>query len=115
MLKTAAAVARLGTESAFEVLARAKQLEAAGRDIVNLGIGLPEFQTHAHVVVAAVQALPGGHHGDPAARTPVAGKGGAVEGDVRCSLVTGVQTGALPISSLQPNFRTRGPSGGRKC
>src|SRR3546814_779029 len=63
MLKTAAAVARLGTESAFEVLARAKQLEAAGRDIVNLGIGQPEFQTPAHVVEAAVKALRDGHHG----------------------------------------------------
>ncbi|HEY9549428.1 MAG TPA: pyridoxal phosphate-dependent aminotransferase [Kiloniellaceae bacterium] len=63
MLKTAAAVARLGTESAFEVLARAKQLEAAGRDIVNLGIGQPDFQTPAHVVEAAVKALRDGHHG----------------------------------------------------
>jgi aspartate/methionine/tyrosine aminotransferase len=63
MLKTAAAVARLGTESAFEVLARAKQLEAAGRDIVNLGIGQPDFQTPEHVVEAAVKALRDGHHG----------------------------------------------------
>src|SRR3546814_3810828 len=63
MLKTAAAVARLGTESAFEVLARAKQLEAAGRDIVNLGIGQPDFQTPAHVVEAAIKALRDGHHG----------------------------------------------------
>ena len=36
---------RLGTESAFEVLARAKQLEAEGRDIINLGIGQPDFPT----------------------------------------------------------------------
>jgi aspartate aminotransferase len=63
MLKTAAAVARLGTESAFEVLARAKQLEAAGRDIVNLGIGQPDFQTPEHIVEAAVKALRDGHHG----------------------------------------------------
>ena len=63
MLKTAAAVARLGTESAFEVLARAKQLEAEGRDIVNLGIGQPDFQTPEHVVEAAVKALRDGHHG----------------------------------------------------
>ncbi|MGF1593594.1 MAG: pyridoxal phosphate-dependent aminotransferase [Kiloniellaceae bacterium] len=63
MLKTAAAVARLGTESAFEVLARAKQLEAGGRDIVNLGIGQPDFQTPEHIVEAAVKALRDGHHG----------------------------------------------------
>ena len=63
MLKTAAAVARLGTESAFEVLARAKQLEAAGHDVVNLGIGQPDFQTPEHVVEAAVKALRDGHHG----------------------------------------------------
>jgi len=63
MLKTAAAVARLGTESAFEVLARAKQLEAQGRDIINLGIGQPDFKTPDHVVEAAVRALRDGHHG----------------------------------------------------
>ena len=63
MLKTAAAISRLGTESAFEVLARAKQLETAGRDIINLGIGQPDFQTPEHVVEAAVQALRDGHHG----------------------------------------------------
>lgn len=63
MLKTAAAVARLGTESAFEVLARAKQLEAQGRDIINLGIGQPDFKTPGHVVEAAVKALRDGHHG----------------------------------------------------
>ncbi|MEO3430017.1 pyridoxal phosphate-dependent aminotransferase [Pelagibius sp. CAU 1746] len=63
MVKTAAAIARLGTESAFEVLARAKQLEAQGRDIINLGIGQPDFQTPEHVVEAAVKALRDGHHG----------------------------------------------------
>ncbi|GAB4394508.1 MAG: pyridoxal phosphate-dependent aminotransferase [Kiloniellaceae bacterium] len=63
MLQTAAAIGRLGTESAFEVLARAKQLEAQGRDIVNLGIGQPDFQTPEHVVEAAVKALRDGHHG----------------------------------------------------
>jgi aspartate/methionine/tyrosine aminotransferase len=63
MLKTAAAVARLGTESAFEVLARAKQLEAQGHDIINLGIGQPDFQTPEHIVEAAAKALRDGHHG----------------------------------------------------
>ncbi len=63
MLKTAAAIERLGTESAFEVLARAKQLEAQGQSIINLGIGQPDFKTPEHVVEAAVQALRDGHHG----------------------------------------------------
>ncbi len=53
----------LGTETAFEVLARANQLAAQGRDIINLGIGQPDFKTPAHIVEAAVKALKDGHHG----------------------------------------------------
>jgi len=63
MLKPAAAMGRIGTESAFEVLARAKALEAEGRSIINLGIGQPDFQTPGHIVEAAVKALRDGHHG----------------------------------------------------
>jgi aspartate/methionine/tyrosine aminotransferase len=63
MLKLAAAMGRLGTESAFEVLARAKALEAQGRSIINLGIGQPDFQTPEHIVEAAIKALKDGHHG----------------------------------------------------
>jgi aspartate/methionine/tyrosine aminotransferase len=48
---------RLGTESAFEVLAKAKALEAQGREIVHLEIGEPDFDTPAHVIAAAQQAL----------------------------------------------------------
>jgi aspartate aminotransferase len=48
---------RLGTESAFEVLAKAKALEARGREIVHLEIGEPDFDTPAHVIEAAQQAL----------------------------------------------------------
>ena len=48
---------RLGTESAFEVLAKAKALEASGREIVHLEIGEPDFDTPAHVITAAQQAL----------------------------------------------------------
>ncbi len=54
---------RLGTETAFEVLARAEALKAAGRDIINLGIGQPDFKTPPHIVEAAVKALHDGHHG----------------------------------------------------
>ncbi len=63
MLKPAAAMGRIGTESAFEVLARAKALEAQGRSIINLGIGQPDFQTPEHIVEAAIKALRDGHHG----------------------------------------------------
>jgi aspartate aminotransferase len=63
MLNLASAMSRLGTESAFEVLARAKALEAKGKHIVNLGIGQPDFQTPAHIVEAACKALRDGHHG----------------------------------------------------
>ena len=62
-MKTAAALSRLGTESAFEVLARANALAAKGRDIINLGIGQPDFKTPEHIVDAAVKALRDGHHG----------------------------------------------------
>ena len=56
-------MSRLGTETAFEVLARAEALKASGRDIINLGIGQPDFKTPAHIVDAAVKALRDGHHG----------------------------------------------------
>jgi aspartate/methionine/tyrosine aminotransferase len=53
---------QLGTESAFEVLARAKKLEAQGRSIVNLGIGAPDFRTPENVVEAGRKALADGWH-----------------------------------------------------
>ncbi len=62
-MRLANAMARLGTESAFEVLARATTLAGAGRDIINLGIGQPDFPTPPHIVEAAVKALRDGHHG----------------------------------------------------
>src|SRR3990172_9512903 len=62
-MRMANGMGRLGTESAFEVLARAKALEAAGRSIINLGIGQPDFRTPDHIVEAACKALRDGHHG----------------------------------------------------
>ena len=60
---------RLGTETAFEVLARAKALEAEGREIIHLQIGEPDFDTPAHVVEAGRQALRDGYtHYCPCAR-----------------------------------------------
>src|SRR5207248_2098305 len=63
MLKTIAAFDRLGEENAFAVLARATQLAAQGRDVINLGIGQPDFRTPDFIVEAAVKALRDGHHG----------------------------------------------------
>ncbi len=63
MLKTIAAFDRIGEENAFAVLARATQLAAQGRDIVNLGIGQPDFPTPPHIVEAGIKALRDGHHG----------------------------------------------------
>ncbi|MEQ9815019.1 MAG: pyridoxal phosphate-dependent aminotransferase [Azospirillaceae bacterium] len=71
MLQTAAALGRLGTETAFDVLARAGALAASGRDIINHGIGQPDFPTPDHIVEAAVKALRDGQHGyTPAAGIP---------------------------------------------
>jgi aspartate aminotransferase len=53
----------LGTETAFEVLARANALAAEGRSIINLGIGQPDFPTPEHIVEAGRKALADGHHG----------------------------------------------------
>jgi aspartate/methionine/tyrosine aminotransferase len=63
MLKLAASLSRLGTESAFEILARAQALAAQGKEIINLGIGQPDFKTPKHIVEAGIQALRDGHHG----------------------------------------------------
>jgi aspartate/methionine/tyrosine aminotransferase len=63
MLKTIAAFERMGEENAFAVLARATAVAAQGRDIVNLGIGQPDFPTPPHIVEAAVKALRDGQHG----------------------------------------------------
>ena len=54
---------RLGDENAFAVLARAAALQASGRNVVNLGIGQPDFRTPEHIVEAAIKALRDGHHG----------------------------------------------------
>ncbi|MBG6175918.1 aspartate/methionine/tyrosine aminotransferase [Labrenzia sp. EL_208] len=63
MLKTISGFDRIGEENAFAVLARATELAGQGRDIINLGIGQPDFRTPDHIVEAAVKALRDGHHG----------------------------------------------------
>ena len=54
---------KLGTESAFKILAEAKKLEASGKKIIHLGLGQPDFKTPKHIVDAAKKALDDGHHG----------------------------------------------------
>ncbi len=64
-------MARLGTETAFEVLVRARALEAQGRSVVHLEIGEPDFDTPAHIIDAAVEALRrGATHYGPSAGIP---------------------------------------------
>lgn len=63
MIQTVSAFDRIGEENAFAVLARATQLQRDGRDIINLGIGQPDFPTPPHIVEAAIKALRDGHHG----------------------------------------------------
>lgn len=62
-MQPAASLSRLGTESAFQVLARAEALRRQGRDVISLAIGQPDFATPPHVVEAAVKALRDGQHG----------------------------------------------------
>jgi aspartate/methionine/tyrosine aminotransferase len=64
-------MARLGTETAFEVLVRARALEAQGRSVVHLEIGEPDFNTPPHITEGAIRALKGGatHYG-PSAGIP---------------------------------------------
>jgi len=62
-MELAKSLNRLGTESAFSVLAEAKKLEAQGKPMIHLGLGQPDFKTPKHVVDAAKKALDDGHHG----------------------------------------------------
>jgi aspartate/methionine/tyrosine aminotransferase len=63
MIQVASRMQRLGTESAFEVLAKAQDLIAAGKSIVNLCIGQPDFPPPEHVIEAGQRAIADGHHG----------------------------------------------------
>jgi len=70
-MKLAQRMSRLGTETAFEVLVRAKALEAQGRDVVHLEIGEPDFDTPANIIEAACKALHSGYtHYGPSAGLP---------------------------------------------
>ena len=62
-MKIAKNLDRLGTETAFSVLAEAKKLEAQGKEMIHLGLGQPDFKTPQHIMDAAKKAIDDGHHG----------------------------------------------------
>jgi len=67
-MKVASRMLRLGTETAFEVLAKAKALEAQGRKIIHLEIGEPDFDTPSNIIEAAYEAMKSGYtHYTPSA------------------------------------------------
>ena len=97
MLHTVPAFDRLGEENAFAVLARATALASEGKDIINLGIGQPDFKTPPHVVEAAIKALRDGHHG----YTPATGLLATREAVVRRTLsTTGVEVSPESVMIL---------------
>ena len=86
---------RLGTESAFTVLARANALAQTGVDVINLGIGQPDFPTPPHIVEAAIKAIKDGHHGyTPSMGLPILRE--AVSADIATRYGANV-----PISRIQ--------------
>jgi len=86
---------RLGTESAFAVLARATTLGASGKDIINLGIGQPDFPTPPHITEAAIRAIKDGHHGyTPSMGLPV------LRDAVRCDIKARYHAD-VPIERIQ--------------
>ena len=102
-MKIAERMNRLGTETAFEVLARAKALEAQGRDIIHLQIGEPDFDTPSNIVEAGAEALRNGytHYGPspgmPELREAIATEVAGTRGiDVGADNVV-VTSGAKPI------------------
>ena len=96
-------MSRLGTETAFDVLVKARAVEATGRSVIHLEIGEPDFETPAHIVEAGIAALRGGatHYGPaaglPELREAIARQAGAFRGmTIRPSQVV-VTPGAKPI------------------
>jgi aspartate/methionine/tyrosine aminotransferase len=103
MIKLATCMSRLGTESAFEVLDRARALERQGRDVIHLEIGEPDFDTPPHIVEAACKALRDGatHYtssaGIPQLREAIAKSMSAARGTPISPAQVVVTPGAKPI------------------
>ena len=106
-MTVAARMNDLGTETAFEVLAKARELEAQGREVIHMEIGEPDFDTPQHIVEASVEALRQGytHYGPtpglPELREAIARNSREVRGvDTAPSQVV-VTPGAKPIMFLR--------------
>ncbi|MEE9202311.1 MAG: pyridoxal phosphate-dependent aminotransferase [Dehalococcoidia bacterium] len=102
-MKLSKGMSRLGTETAFEVLARAQALEAQGRDIVHLEIGEPDFDTPKHIRRAAADAMEEGYthycnaQGTDALRGEIAREVSGTRGVSIDPARVGVTPGAKPI------------------
>ena len=102
-MKLARCMSRLGTETAFEVLVRARALEAQGRDVIHLEIGEPDFDTPSNIVEAAIEALRRGEtHYTPSAgilplREAIAEEVGRMRGITVSPDEVVVTPGAKPI------------------
>ena len=102
-MTVAARMNDLGTESAFEVLARARALEAQGKEIIHLEIGEPDFETPKHIVEAGRKAIADGftHYGPtaglPQLRESIARNSGEVRGINTDPANVVVTPGAKPI------------------
>jgi aspartate/methionine/tyrosine aminotransferase len=102
-LRLAERMSRLGTESAFQVLARARELERQGKDIIHLEIGEPDFDTPSNIVNAAVNALNSGwtHYGPsagyPELRETIAAEVSSTRGVQVCADQVVVVPGGKPI------------------
>ena len=96
-LELAERMGRLGTESAFEVLVRARELEARGKNIIHLEIGEPDFATAPNIVEAGIHALrEGWTHYSPPAGLPALRE--AVAEDVATSRGIGVDPSEVVIT-----------------
>src|SRR5262249_59813772 len=114
MLKTVAAFDRIGEENAFAVLARANALAAQGPDIINLGIGQPDFRTPDFIVEAAIKALRDGHHGyTPAVGIPPLREAGAAHPRQRFKGRVGPRGGVILPRGEAPPVRSIPRFGGR--
>ena len=102
-MRLAGRMGRLGSESAFEVLARARALEARGRDVIHLEIGEPDFGTPDHVVAAGREALAQGwtHYGpaagDPELRAAIAVRTNSLRGTSSVPEQVIITPGAKPV------------------
>ena len=108
------AVSRLGSESAFEVLARARALEATGRRVVHMEIGEPDFDTPEHIKEAAIRAIRDNYsHYTPSAGIPELRECIAEYDAVPVGRVVGARALFAPQTLSLPRVQSR--SSGTRC